>query len=274
MKKTLYTLCLLSSLSFAQISNGIALSVNEEAITTFDINERMQEAKISKNNAVSSLIDEILYTQELSNKNISVDIFDVNNYLEKIAASNGMDLYTFKSIIRQKYKDYSAFEAETKKNILKEKLTLSLVRGNLKIASEEDMKIYYENNKNIFITASQIDVIEYSSKSKKALIALKSNPMIQLENVNKKNVRLNQKNLSSQLKYIVNNTKLKTYTPIFTANKQFVMFYLTNKAGVETLAFEEVKSRIFPVLMKEREKSFLKDYFEKLKLNADIKIVR
>ncbi len=274
MKRTLYTLCLLTSLSFAQMSNGIALSVNDEALTTFDIEQRMQEANLSKADAVNSLVDEVLYKQELDNKNISVDIFDTNNYLEKVAASNGMDLYTFKSIIRQKYKDYSVFEEETKVAILKEKLIQSLVRGNLKIATDEDMKIYYDNNKNIFITALEIDVVQYVSKNKKALLAIKNNPMLQLEGVSKKNVKLNQKNLNSQLKYIVNNTKVKTFTPIFTANKNFVMFYLVEKSGVQSLAFKEVKNRIFSVLMKKREQSFLKDHFEKLKLNADIKIVR
>lgn len=274
MKKTLYTLCLLTSISFAQISNGIAFSVNEEALTTFDIQEKMQEARVSKQEAVNLLIDGLLYTQELANKNISVDIFDINNYLEKIAARNGMDLYTFKSIIRQKYKDYSVFEEETKKTILKEKLTQSLVRGNIKVASDEDMKIYYENNKHIFTSAVEINVRQYASKNKKALQAIKNNPMLQLKGVDIKNVKLRQQDLNSQLKYIINNTKTKNYTPIFTANKQFVMFYLVEKIGTESLAFEEVKNRIYSVLMKKREKSFLKDYFEKLKLNADIKIVR
>ncbi len=44
--------------------------------------------------------------------------------------------------------------------------------------------------------------------------------------------------------------------------------------GVTTLKFEDVKSKIFNTLMSEREQKFLKEYFEKLKLTADIKVIR
>ena len=38
--------------------------------------------------------------------------------------------------------------------------------------------------------------------------------------------------------------------------------------------FETVKAKIFNDMMRLREKKYLKDYFEKQKLTADIKIVR
>ena len=45
--------------------------------------------------------------------------------------------------------------------------------------------------------------------------------------------------------------------------------------GSEKIAlFETVKAKIFNDMMSLREKKYLKDYFEKQKLTADIKIVR
>lgn len=274
MKRIVSTLVLLSTLSFANMLNGIALTVNEDPITVFDIEEKMVSSKISKKNAVSSLIDEILFEQELFKQGVSVDIFDINNYLEKVAARNGMDLYTFKSIIRQKYSDYNAFEEETKAQISKDKLTTKLVRGNIKIATNEDLERYYENNKESFTTAQNINVMEYTTKNKKALIATKKNPMSLLEDVNKRSLKLSHSDLNQQLKYILGSTQEHKFTPIFTANKQFVMFYVVKKEGVTSLSFKEVKNKIFNVMMKKREENFLNDYFEKLKLTADIKIVR
>lgn len=274
MIKLFSTLLLLGTLSFANMVNGIALTVNEDPITVFDINNKMATKKLSKKDAVSQLMDEVLYDQEIIKQNVSVDIFDINNYLEKVAASNGMDLYTFKSIIKQKYKDYSVFEDETKRQILREKLIQKLVRGNLAIANDEDIKRYYDNNREIFTTSSSINAIEYTSKNKRLLKAAKNNPMLADNNLQKRSVVLQQSSLNPQLKYVINSTKVQTFTPIFTANKHFVMFYVSEKSGVTSLSFEEVKQRIFNVIMKEREQTFLKDYFEKLKLTADIKIIR
>ncbi len=273
-KRVLFTLLATFTISNAEILNGLALTVNDEPITINDINEKMAETKLKKNDAVGLLVDEILYNQELEKQGISVDIFEVNNYLEKIAASNGMDLYAFKSVIRQKNKNYEEFEAQTKKELLKRKLIDKLVRGNLAIATEEDLKIYYDNNQNMFTTASTIEVTQYASKNKRALKAISQNPMAMFQDVVKKDFTLEQEKLNPQLKFLLNDTKNGTFTPIFTADRNFIMFYVKSKSGVTTLKFEDVKSKIFNTLMSEREQKFLKEYFEKLKLTADIKVIR
>ncbi|WP_428026010.1 peptidylprolyl isomerase [Arcobacter sp.] len=273
-KRVLFTLLATFTISNAQMIDALALMVNDEPITINDINEKMSETNLRKADAVSLLIDEILYNQELDKQGISVDIFEVNNYLEKIAASNGMDLYTFKSILRQKNKNFEEFEAQTKKELLKRKLADKLVRGNITIATEEDLKIYYENNQNMFTTAAMIDVTQYASKNKRALIAISQNPMAIFQEVVKKDFILEQDKLNPQLKFLLNDTKNGSFTPVFTADRNFVMFYVKNKSGVTTLKFDEVKDKIFTTLMNEREQKFLKEYFEKLKLTADIKVIR
>ncbi|MGB6329001.1 MAG: peptidyl-prolyl cis-trans isomerase, partial [Halarcobacter sp.] len=158
--KLLLTFLLLTSSSYAATLDAIALVVNDEPITLYDIEKRKVERNLSKEKAVGELVDEALYSQLISKYNITADIFDVNNYLEKIAASNGMDLYTFKSIIKQKYTDYNKYEEQTRNLILRQKLTNTLVRGNLKIANEEDLKIYYENNLNKFKMASNVKAVQ------------------------------------------------------------------------------------------------------------------
>ncbi len=274
MKKLLGILLLSTTISFAGLVDAVALVVNDEPITLYDIDKRMVESKVSKKEAVSSLIDEALYEQLLQEKNINVDIFDVNNYLEKIAASNGMDLYTFKSVVKQKYKNYDAYENEIRKRIQREKLIGQLVRGNLKIATQEDLKIYYKNNKNQFTTAKTIDVVQYASNNKRALLEIQNNPLTVNNEVSKSNILLDQEKLNSQMRFLLNDTKINQFTPIITADKQYVTLLVTQKKGVNTLAFEDVKDKIFTVLMQKREQNFLKEYFEKLKLTANIKVVR
>jgi hypothetical protein len=273
-KKVFFTLLLTSSVAIAGMVDAIALVVNDTPITLYDIEKRKVERNLSKEEAVSQLVDEALFQEIVEKNNITADIFDVNNYLEKIAASNGMDLYTFKSIIKQKYKNYEAYEEQTKQQIIREKLTQKLVRGNVKIATEEDLKIYYENNQNQFKAASNVKAIQYSSANKADLINATQNPMVNLPGVTRAPVDLDQTNLNPQLRYVINETNINQFTPIFTSNKQFVTLMIVQKENQQTIAFEDVKDRIFNIIMQDREQTFLKDYFEKLKLSADIKIVR
>lgn len=274
MNKMIFTLIMSMTISFAGMIDGIALVVNDDPITLFDIEKTKYEKKLSKEDAVSQLIDEALFNQLVVKNNITADIFDVNNYLEKLAASNGMDLYSFKSIIKQKYKDYSKYEEQTRNIIIRQKLTNKLVRGNLKIASEEDLNIYYENNSSKFQMASKVNAIQYASKNKTELNNVRNNPMANIEGISKSKIELDQSNLNPQLRYIINETKINQFTPIFTSNKQFVSLLILEKEDQETIQFEDVRDRIFNIVMQDREKKYLKDYFEKLKLSADIKIVR
>ena len=73
---------------------------------------------------------------------------------------------------------------------------------------------------------------------------------------------------------LLKETKINNFTPIFTANKQFTALFVTKKEGTVILDFASVKAKIFNDIMTTREKKYLKDYFEKEKLTADIKIVR
>ena len=158
--------------------------------------------------------------------------------------------------------------------ILKQKLTEKLVRGNLKIATEEDLKIYYENNANMFKMATNVKAVQYSSKNRKSLESAMQNPMIKLPDVNSSPIDLDQRNLNPQLRYMINETNNNQFTPIFTAGDQYVTLMILQKQNEQTIAFENVRDRIFNIIMQDREQKFLKDYFEKLKLSADIRIVR
>lgn len=273
-KKLLLLFLISTSCSYAASINAIALIVNDEPITLYDIEKRKVEKNISKEKAVGELVDEALYSQLINRYNITADIFDVNNYLEKIAASNGMDLFAFKSIIKQKYQDYDQYEEQTRKQILRQKLTDKIVRGNLKIADEEDLRIYYDNNISMFQMASNVKAVQYASVNKNDLETIIRNPMSNIETIAISEVNLDQSTLNSQLRYIINETNINQFTPIFTSDKKFVTLLIKQKEGQKTIDFIEVKDRVFNIVMQDREKKYLKDYFEKLKLSADIKILR
>ena len=274
MYKLFISLVISSGISFAAMINGIAIIVNDEPITLHDIDKTMSVNKVGKNEAVSYLIDKILYDQLVQENNISADIFEINEYIEKLANSNGMDVYTFKSVVKQKYPDYAVFEEEAKNSVIRQKLVQKIVKGQLTIATQEDMELYYEKNKNQFLSANTFQVIQYTSKNKASLISAIKNPMIIPDDVQRDSTTLETQKLPAQMQFLLNETKENSFTPIFTANKQFVALFVQKKQGSSALGFESVKAKIFNDIMSTREKKYLKDYFEKQKLTADIKIVR
>lgn len=274
MKKFLISVFLCVGVLNAGMIDSIALTVNNDAVTLYDIDKKMAQTGANKKQAVGMIIDELLYKQELEKHNISASILDVNAYLEKIAAQNGMDLYAFKSIVKQQYPDYAAFEEETKKRILQEKLVQKLVRGNIKVATKEDLELYYNNNIARFKTAETFKVKEYSSKNKALLAKIIQNPMITSDEVNVKELTLNHNSLNGQIQFLLNSTKTNAFSPIFTANQHYVTLFVAQKTGETTQSFEAVQNEIFNTVMGQREQKFLKEYFEKLKLTADIKVVR
>lgn len=275
MKKFLASLLFLASISLnAGMVDAVALTVNDDAITLYDIDERVQRANVSRNEAVGQLIDEILYKQEIKNNNISVDYLDLSNYIDDLAKKNGMDSIEFKSVIRQRYRDYSLFEQEVKQRLLREKLVNKIVRGNIKRATEEDLELYFDKNKNKYKTATEFSVTKYSSKNRNLLIDISKNPMVTKDEVSKEDTTLTSQGLTSQAKYILNSTEENRFTPVFALDGEFVMFFIKSKDNYQVQNFDEVKDNIFVTIMNDREQKFLKEYFEKVKLKAKIDVKR
>ncbi|MDX4037041.1 peptidylprolyl isomerase [Aliarcobacter skirrowii] len=274
MKKILLIFSLFIGFTLANTINGIAVLVNEDPITIYDIKEDMKKRGVDENSSVSYLIDKTLFEQLVKQNNISADIFDINEQIEKLANSNGMDVYSFKSIIKQKYPNYNDFENEVKDSVIRQKLIKKLVRGQLAIATIDDVKLYYEKNISQYQTSKYFYVTQYSSSNKEDLIEKISTPMKVIPSVTVSELKIDSKDINAQLQYVLTTTKNRSFTPIFTLNNQYISLYVKNKEGSEAINFDIVKDRIFNEIMEQREKVFLEQHFEKQKLTADIKVIR
>jgi len=273
MKKYLVSFLLSLGIANAGLVNGVAIVVNEEPITLYDIDKQMQDTGLNKKDAVKSLIDELLYEQQVRKENVSVDIFDIDEHISKLAAQNRMSLLEFKSIIRQQ-QDYNQFVTEIKKRLIHQQLIKKIARGNIKIATDDDIQIYYENNKQQFTVAQEIDVVAYVSKSKELLEETQSNLMLDNPNLAKQEISFKQSELNPKVKFVLNNTEVNQFSNIFAQSGNYNMFFVKAKNNVKTIPMEEVKERIFQVIMQQRETDFLNEYFETLKITANIKVYR
>lgn len=273
MKKFLTSLAIFTSISYAGLINGVAVTINDIPITLYDIDKEMTSKNLSKKEAVESIFDTILYDEEIKKRGITVDIFDVNNYIEKLAAANNMNSLDFKALIRQQ-QDYDAFVEKVREQLIHEKLVQKIAQGNIKIATDEDMKRYYDNNIEKYSLADTIEVVAYVSQSKAALRELQKNPLADIQGVIRQNLSLKQNELNPDIKYILNTTKEKSFSIIFPQNKAYNMFYVSKKMNVTAQSFESVKKKIFNEVMLKREQSHLKEYFETLKITAQVEVKR
>jgi len=273
MKKYLISLIISFSFLNAGLVNGIALIVNDDPITLYDIDQEMTEKGVSKKVAVKNLIDKTIYDQQVKLNNVSVDLFDIDNYIDKIARRNNMSVLDFKTLIRQQ-QDYDKFQAQIKEQITHQKLIAKVARGKLAIATDEDLKIYYDNNIQQFKVADTLEVIAYISKDRNLLEQLKQNPMLRDDNIISQEMSLKQNELTSQVKYILNTTNTNSFSAIFAQNKNYNIFFVKDKKDIKNLKFEDVKEEIFQIVMKKREDNFLEEFFETTKLTAKIKVLR
>jgi len=272
MKKIFLTFIAALTLN-ASLVDGIALIVNKKPITLYEIDKLMEKDGVSKEVAISNIIDKIIYTQQLKKYNIDISLLDIDNYLEKLASSNNMNLLDFKMIIRQQ-QDYNDFIKKLKQQLTHQALVKKISQGNLKVVSDDDMKIYYENHKEQYTMSDSIDVIAYTSKNRALLERLQTNPMLNISGISSKSITFKQEELNPQVKYILNNTAVNSFSTIFTQAGQYNMFFIKNKTDVKTLPFESVKNQIFNTMMKKREQSYLQNYFETLKITADVQVLR
>jgi len=270
MKKLIKAIIITFSFLNAKIIDKVVASVNGEPITSYEINQTYNQLKIDKIKALNYLIDKKILEEEIKKRGISVDEFDVENTLEKIAQKNGMSLFEFKSVLKERG-ELEKLTLQIKENLLKEKLFSQIVNSNLRV-SDEEIKNYYQNYKNEFTTFKNIQVVAYYSKIPQKLEEVKKSPLISDKNIITETKVFEYNEVPLNLMYLFKNTKQGEFTPIINNGANYVTFYIVRKDGKVELPLKDVKNLVANKIIKEKRDRILKEYFSKLKNQADIKI--
>jgi deoxyribodipyrimidine photolyase len=221
------------------------------------------------NQALNYLIDRKLLKEELQKRGIEVDDFDLQQAMEKIANKNGMTLFEFKRVLEERG-ELKKFISKLKENLKKQKLFAQIINSQLKVSPEE-IKTYYNTHKNEFSIFKTIQVTKYSSNNPQALEKIKQNPLSN-EKVNIKTEVYEYNEIPQNLMFLFKSTKVGEFTPIISNGTSYVMFYVSRKDGKVILPFNKVKNLIANKLIAQKREEILKNYFEKLKNRADIRI--
>ncbi|MEA1920957.1 MAG: peptidyl-prolyl cis-trans isomerase, partial [Campylobacterota bacterium] len=169
----------------------------------------------------------------------------------------------------------TALKSKVKEKILNQKLYNAIAFSKMSQPTEEDEREYYKLHENDFSFSESFSVIIYSSQSQAKLQEKIDNPMFYSPEVRSEPTELSYTKLNPQIAELLTNTPINRFTPIIPSqNNLFMSFFIQDKAQQTMLPFEKVQSQVNGALMQERRQQVLNDYFMRLRMNADIEIIR
>ncbi|WP_457564192.1 peptidyl-prolyl cis-trans isomerase [Caminibacter sp.] len=253
----------------AEIIDKVIASVNNEPITSYEISKVENQMHMTPNQALNYLIDQKLLNEELKKRGIEIDDFDIDQAMENIANKNGMTLFEFKRILKQRG-EYKKFRNSLKQKLLKEKLFSQIVNSNLKISPIE-LKNYYNNHKNEFTVFKTVQVTQYTANNPEILQKIKQNPLYN-QNVNIQTKVYSYNEIPQNLMFLFKTTKVGEFTPVINNGTNYTMYYISRKDGKVILPFDKVKNIIANKILAQKREEILRTYFDRLKNQANIKI--
>ncbi|WP_233702811.1 SurA N-terminal domain-containing protein [Helicobacter felis] len=257
------------------IIGGIAITVNNDPITIYQIETQEKEHHISRQQAVNALILQRIQAQEIKRLKIDIEDDKIDAEIENIARHNGMDMQDFLRTLASEGINPTTYKAQLKKQLETRELLRNILLFNTNTNSETKMREYYNAHKSEFSVPSEIITIRYTAQDTQALTKALENRNLDIPGVTKGEEKINIKTLNPQIAQMFLSTQEHTFTPILNAGGgNFVSFYIKEKIGKENVSFSQAKHFIANKLIEEQQDKILAEYYEKLRVKAKIKFLQ
>jgi len=269
-KSILFAFILLISFSHAKIVDAIAMIVEGEPVTTAEIRALQSQAGISRQKAIDLLIQDRL--QKAAMKEIVIPESDIDREISKIAQQNALTVSKMQKILKQQGTPWSKYR-ESIRNLLKKRVFFrEKITQNIPTPSEEELKLFYENHKSKFKIPSVINVTEYSAPTEKKIkeFLKKRNT----KGVRSKKMAKHTKNMNPALMGMLLQTPKGKFTTPINAGDRYVVYKVHSKQGRVQMPFESARSAVTALWRQQQQEQALRDYFEKMKTEANIQIIR
>ena len=128
------------------VIDAIVASVDDKPITLSDLNARLSPRKLSMSEAakdaeamraLDQIITEKLMEEEAKLKRLNVGDGDVDDYIREVAQRNGLSMGDFEAALAKEGTSMKSYKQQVKMDILKAKLTSSIVRGGVSVTDAE-----------------------------------------------------------------------------------------------------------------------------------------
>jgi len=272
MIKKIFLLSFLTFITFleAKMVDGIAIIVEGEPITTAEIRAIRTQFSVSKKEASDMLIQDRL--QQSAMRDIDIDEVAIDSKISSIAAQNNLTVPKMQKILKEQGTSWSKYRSGIRNAMKKEKFFKEKVISNIPEPSQDELKLYYNNHKDEFLSPASVSLIEYSAATEskmKDFLQTKKKKGIKSRSVTKKTKDLNPTLLGNILQ-----TQDGSYTRPFNAGDRYISYKVLSKNGKVTLPFEAASGAVAARWKQQQQGKALKDYFEKLKTNADVQYIR
>ncbi len=260
----------------AKTVDGIAIMVKDQPITLYEITSAMQENNIPQEQAVELLQRKKLEEIEIKERHITASKQEVFDDIQRMAEQNQMSIIELYSAI-QTSQGLSEKELKEKirEKILNQKLYNAIAFSHLEQPNDEEIEEYYKLHKKEFQKPSSFGVLIYQCPDKNLLQEKVDNPMFYSPQVTSEERTFEADKINPRLAELLSATPVNSFTQVIPApNGGFMSFYLKDKGATEALELDVIRPQISSALMGEKRETILKDYFDRQRLNADIKVIR
>jgi len=269
-KTILLIFTLLLSVLHARMVDGIALIVEGEPVTTEEIRSLQKRAHVSKQQAIDLLIQDRL--QKAAMKDIVIPESDIDKEIARIAEQNGLTVSKMQKMLKKQGTTWGKYRASVRNALKQRRFFQETVAQNIPAPTEIELKTYYETHKESFKIPSSIRVTEYSAPSEKRIKAFLKNPSS--KGVRKKKMTKKTKSLNPAMLRMLLQTPNGKFTSPINAGDRWVVYKVHEKSGSTQMSFDTAKNIIASQWRRAQQTKAVKDYFKKMKTEADIKYIR
>ncbi|EAK0822981.1 peptidyl-prolyl cis-trans isomerase [Campylobacter lari] len=275
MRKFLISCYFAANILYAQTLGGVAMVVENQPITLYDIEQTMKELKTNdRQKAIAFLVDDKIQQSEAKKLGIYVSTFELNEKLAQIAKSNKTDINGLQTKIEKDGLSFEVFKNKIKKDLERDKLYRSIMQNAKINIDDETLKHFYESNLDKFSTFSNIDLVVYNSTNPELLQQLAQNPMYKNSQIKSKAISLNAASIDPRLLALLNNTKIGEFTPVLNGENTYIVYFVKEKYGKNPIEFDLIKDQVSNVYTLTQREQALKNHLDKIRANAHIEELR
>jgi peptidyl-prolyl cis-trans isomerase SurA len=301
----------------AKVIDRIVATVNDEIILLYDLNqtikpfvdhinasdypyEKKREMLFKvREDALKMLIEKKLAAQEIKRYKISVSQQEINNAIERMKKTRFITDEELREELKRQGLTFNEYREKIKEEILREKLISLEVQSKIVITSE-DIKLYYEKNKDKYSGKKKyhlrhilMKVPEGANENKKQMVLEKIEAVLsklkqgelfdQLARIHSDSPLaseggdlglLNVKDLPVQMQEALKGLKEGEFTPVLDTEQGYQILYIQKIQKSPGKTLEESSSEISQILYKDRINSKYTSWLKDLKSRSHIKIIR
>ncbi|EAK9944390.1 putative chaperone (SurA domain) [Campylobacter lari] len=275
MRKFLISCCFATNILYAQTLGGVAMIVENQPITLYDIEQTMKELKTNdRQKAIAFLVDDKVQQSEAKKLGIYISTFELNEKLAQIAKGNKTDINGLQTKIEKDGLSFEVFKNKVRKDLEREKLYRSIMQNAKINIDDQALKHFYESNLDKFSTFSNIDLVVYNSTNPELLQQLAQNPMYKNSQIKSKAISLNAASIDPRLLALLNNTKIGEFTPVLNGENAYIAYFVKEKYGKNPIEFDLIKDQVSNVYTLTQREQALKNHLDKIRANAHIEELR